>query len=251
MSEPKTKRISDLDAEEDMIQTTVLLPTKHFKKLDGLSSLKEMSKGAIVREALGDYFEKQNKIIKTPEGSKISNKVIKDLLRECRTYYGNFQVEGEKGFIVLCKEKGVKLNDLTDAQFEIVADKLKIGYEGYVVKPSVDEFIGKLSVLEPTEKQKDLLREKLGGGGGHGGEGGTWKCGWCGDENPSDVEECQGCLTPREETEEGEEEETWQNQRDQNTALTVVNCYPKFKRKLPQPINLMIHAKVVEKPSLP
>ena len=191
MSEPaKTKRISDLDAEEDMIQTTVLLPTKLFKKLDALSSLKEMSKGAIVREALGDYSEKQNKIIKTPEGSKISNKVLKDLLRECTTYYGNFEVEGDKGFIALCEEKGVKLKDLTYEQFGVVADKLRIGYNGYVVKPSVDEFIGKLSVLEPTEEQKDLLREALGGGGG--GHSGEEEEGW-------------------EEEEEGEEEEeeTW------------------------------------------
>ena len=210
MSEPaKTKRISDLDAEEDMIQTTVLLPTKHFKKLDGLSSLKEMSKGAIVRDALSKYFAEQEKIIETPEGSKVSNKVVKDLLRKCTTYYGNVEIEDEKGFIALGEEKGIRLKDLTDAQFEMVAEKLEIGYKGYVLRPSVDEFIGKLSVLEPTEEQKDLLREKLGGGGGHGGEGesGTWKCGWCGNENPSDVEECQGCFSPREETEEGEEEE--------------------------------------------
>ena len=201
MSEPtKTKRVSDLDVEEEMVQTQVLLPRKYFKKLGALALLKEMSKGAMVRDALRDYFVKQEKVIETPEGAKVSNKVVKDLLRKCTTYYGNFEVEGEKGFIALCKEKGVKLKDLTYEQFGVVADKLRIGYNGYVVKPSVDEFIGKLSVLEPTEEQKDLLREVLGGGGGgHGGEGesGTWICEECETENPSDAENCQDCGESR------------------------------------------------------
>ena len=216
MSEPtvkaeptKTKRIPDLDVDEEMVQAQVLVPRKYMKKLGGLALIKETSKGAVVRDALRKYFDEQDKIIETPESSMVSNKVLKDLLRGCTTYWGNFEVEGDEGFIALCKEKGVKLKDLTDAQFGVVADKLRIGYNGYVLRPSVDEYIGKLSILEPTEEQKDLLREKLGGGGGHGGEGGTWTCELCGTENPSDAEECQDCGEPREETEEGEEEEEW------------------------------------------
>ena len=212
---PKTKRVPDLDVDEEMIQTQVLMPKKYMKKLDGLSSLKEMSKGALVRNALREYFERQQKIIETPEGpegAKVSNKVLKELLMNCTTYWGNFEVEGEKGFIDLCEEKGIKLKDLTYEQFGVVADKLRIGYNGYVLKPSIDEFIGKLSVLEPTTEQKDLLREALGGGSGHGGEGEgkAWTCGWCGTENPSDAEECQECEEAREtETEKGEEQEEW------------------------------------------
>ena len=191
---PRIKRVPDLDVDEELIQTQVLMPKGYMKKLDALSSLKEMSKGALVRTAIGEYLERQETVIETPKGAKVSNKVVKDLLRACTTYYGNFEVEGEKGFIALCKEKGVKLKDLTYEQFGVVADKLRIGYNGYVVKPSVDEFIGKLSVLEPTEEQKDLLREALGGGGG----------GHSGEEEEDWEEEEEG-----EKEEEGEEGEEW------------------------------------------
>jgi len=163
-SEPtKMKRVADLDVDEDMIETHVLLPEKYFKKLDATSSMKEMSKGAIVREALKEYFDKQDRPIELPRGTKVSNEVIKNLLRECTTYWGNFEIEGEEGFIAVAKEKGIKLKDLTEPQFEVLAEKLVIGYTGYAFRPTVDEFIGKLSVLEPTEKQKDILRKKLGG----------------------------------------------------------------------------------------
>ena len=209
MSEPtKTKRIPDLDVDEEMVQAQVLVPRKYMKKLGGLAVIKETSKGAIVRDALRKYFDEQDKVMETPEGAKVSNKVVKDLLKRCTTFWGNVNVEGDEGFIALCKEKGVKLKDLTYEQFGIVADKLRIGYNGYVVKPSVDEFIGKLSVLEPTEEQKDLLREALGGGGGQARS--TWICEECDAENPSDAEECQECEEPRgTETEEGEQEKEW------------------------------------------
>ena len=86
----------------------------------------------------------------------------------------------------MAKERGIKLRDLTEEQFERVADKVVVGYEGYAVKPSVDEFIGKLSELELTEKQKDLLREELGeeGHSGEASEEEEW-----GDESEEEEEE--------------------------------------------------------------
>jgi len=160
-SKPQTKRIPDLDQDEEMVQSLVLIPEKYMKKLNGLALVKEASKGAIVREALKDYFDKQDRVIETPKGAKVSDQVLDDILRECTTYWGNFEVEGDKGFIATAKERGIKLKDLTEGQFEKVAEKLEVGYEGYAFKPSIDEFIGKLSELEPTEEQKDILREKL------------------------------------------------------------------------------------------
>ena len=159
---PKMKRVADLDVDEEMVQTQVLLPEKVFKKLNGLAVVKESSKGAIVREALRDYFEKQERIVETPKGAKVSDRVLNDVLKECRTYWGNFEIEGKDGFIALAKERGIKLRDLTEEQFERVADRLVVGYKGYAEKPTIDEFVGKLSELEPTEEQKDLLRERLG-----------------------------------------------------------------------------------------
>ena len=159
---PKRKRVADLDVDEEMIPTQVLLPEKSYKKLGGLALLKDSSKGAIVREALKGYFEKQERIIETPKGSKVSDEVIEEILKECRTYWGNFEIEGRDGFIALAKERGVSLKDLTEEQFERVADRLVVGYKGYAEKPTIDEFVGKLSELEPTEEQKDLLREELG-----------------------------------------------------------------------------------------
>jgi len=159
---PKIKRIADLDVDEEMIPTQVLLPEKYYRKLNGLALVKESSKGAIVREALRDYFEKQERIIETPKGSKVADGVLNEILKECRTYWGNFEIEGENGFIAMAKERGLTLKDLTEEQFERVADRLVVGYKGYAEKPTIDEFIGKLSELEPTEEQKDLLREGLG-----------------------------------------------------------------------------------------
>ena len=161
----KTKRIPDLDVDEEMVQTQVLVPKKYMKKLGGLALLKETSKGAVVRDALRKYFAREDKVTETEthESTKVPNEILNDLLKECSTFWGNFEIEDEDGFIALADEKGIKLKDLTDAQFERVADKLEIGYEGYALRPSVDEFIGKLSELEPTEKQKDFLRERLGG----------------------------------------------------------------------------------------
>ena len=163
------KKIPDLDRGEGMVQTTVLLPQKYFKKLGELAEQKETSKGALVRTALKNLFDAEDKIINPPKTAKVSETDLKELLIECSTLLGGFEIEDEEGFIALAKEEGIKLEDLTDAQFERVVDKLAIGYEGYADQPTVDEMIERLSELEPTEKQKDLLREAL-GGGGKGGE---------------------------------------------------------------------------------
>jgi len=190
-SKPQTKRVPDLDQDEEMVQSLVLIPEKYMKKLNGLALIKDVSKGAVVREALKGYFEKQERIIETPKGSKVSDEVIEEILKECTTYWGNFEIEGRDGFIALAKERGVSLKDLTEEQFERVAEKLEVGYKGYASTPSIDEFIGKLSELEPTEKQKDLLRERL-GEGGHSRE---------------DSEDEEDEWGDEEEEEEGEEEE--------------------------------------------
>lgn len=196
-AKPETKRVPDLDKDEEMVQSLVLIPEKHMKKLDALSVVKECSKGAIVREALRDYFDKQDKFAETPKGVKVSNKVIEELLGEATTYWGNFEVEGKKGFIALAKERGMKLKDLTEPQFEVVVERLEIGYKGYAVTPSVEEFIGRLSELEPTERQKDIIRKRLSGeqGGGSSKE----------EEEEDEWEEDEW----EEEGEEEEEEEGW------------------------------------------
>ena len=160
---PKLKRVFDLDIDENMIQTQVLLPEKYQKKLGALSLLKEKSKGALVREALRDFFEAEERRTETPKGFKVSDLVLNDILKQSSTFWGNQLVDGENGYIVLAKQHGIKFSDLSDTQFERVAEKLVIGYKGYAFPPTIDEFIGKFSELELTDKQKDFLREKLGG----------------------------------------------------------------------------------------
>lgn len=161
---PLTKRIPDLDEDEEMVQCKVYIPKKYMKKLDGLSMVKEQSKGAIVREALKNYFEKQERPIEPLTSDKIlkiPNEVITDLLRKCTTYWGNFKIDGDDGFIALVKERGIKLKDLTEEQFKEVLENLVVGYKGYAFKPSIDEFIGKFSELELSDKQKDMIRQAI------------------------------------------------------------------------------------------
>jgi len=54
-------------------------------------------------------------------------------------------------------EKGFKLKDLTPEQWEKVKEKLQIGFNGYFIKPSLEEFAEKFEDLEPSEEQYEWL----------------------------------------------------------------------------------------------
>jgi len=67
----------------------------------------------------------------------------------------------KEGFFALAEKQGVKLRDLTNRQFTEVCNALNVGYQNFILPPSIDEFIGYADKLEPTDDQKNLLKLTL------------------------------------------------------------------------------------------
>lgn len=159
----KTKRLPDLDKDDTLVKAIVSLPKKSYKKLGELAFEKEVSRASIMREALKEYFEKQeqppmeNPLESNPE-QKYTDEEINALLTRCSTYYGGFETMGDKGFFNVFEKEGIKLEDLTADQFLNVSKALKLGYDGFYLPPSIDEFIEYTKELEPTEDQITFLR---------------------------------------------------------------------------------------------
>ncbi|MEM3700701.1 MAG: CopG family transcriptional regulator [Candidatus Bathyarchaeia archaeon] len=147
------KKVPDLDSDESLVRVQIMLPEKWLKKLKDLAYERDVSRGSIVREALRKYFEEIEKPAEPNPEAVIPDKELDALLNECTTYYGGFEIDGEDGFIAKFSEKGWKLKDLTPEQWRKVKEKLQIGYEGYFIKPSLEEFAEKFEPLEPSEEQ--------------------------------------------------------------------------------------------------
>lgn len=152
------KRIADMDSNEDLERVQVMLPQRLLEKLKEFAYEREISRGAVIRQALKDYFAKiENPSPSNPE-QEFSEESLTEILEQCETYFGGFETTGEEGFFNMAQQHGLKLKTLTDTQFLKVAEKLKIGYQGFLFAPSIDEFLEYATSLEPTSEQEKLLR---------------------------------------------------------------------------------------------
>jgi len=119
-----------------------------------------------MREALKDYFLKQEQPFTENPGKsnpepKYTDEEINALLTRSFTYYGGFETMGEKGFFNTFEKEGIKLEDLTTKQFLTICNHLKTGYDGFISKPSIEEFQEYIDNLKPTEDQRELLKLTL------------------------------------------------------------------------------------------
>ena len=154
---PKQKRIPDLDEADTLTKTIVAFPRTMLKELQHTAIDKNVSQGAILREALKRHLAELKKPIEENPEAIISDEELNEILEACTTYYGGFEVDGEKGFIETMKANEFLLSDLTPEQWIKVQEKISIGFSGYTFKPSLEEFASKFDVLEPTEEQKEWL----------------------------------------------------------------------------------------------
>ncbi len=147
------KRIPDM-SNEGLERVQVLLPKEQLDKLKKIAYKKEVSRGALIRESLRDWFAKMEKPIEANPEAKIPDKDLNAILDHCSTYFGGFEIDGENGFIEFMERNKLKLKDLTPEQWERVKEKLQIGYAGYISPPEPEEFAEKFDVLEPNKEQK-------------------------------------------------------------------------------------------------
>ena len=151
---PKRKPI-DLDRDRHIICTTVNFPKDVLKQLGHIAVDEGVSRGEIIRRAVKEYLRNRKEEQETE--SKIPDKELDKLLKQCSPDEDSFEIEGEDGFIERFKAKGWKLKDLTPEQWEKVKEKIEIGYQGYLFPPELEEFAEMFVDLEPSEEQFEWL----------------------------------------------------------------------------------------------
>jgi len=144
------------EEENNIIQVTFNVSRDDIKKIGHKAVEEGVSRAEIIRRAIKQYIH--NNIEKPQPATKISDRELNRLLRECSPDEESFEIDGEDGFIELFADKGWKLNDLTPEQFDRVLEKLEIGYENYVFPPAVEDWVERFEDLEPTEKQLEEIR---------------------------------------------------------------------------------------------
>lgn len=152
--EVKRKPI-DLDQDRHIVVTTVKFPRNILKQLGHIAVDEGVSRGEIIRRAVKEYLRNRKEEQETE--SKIPDKELDKLLKQCSPDEDSFEIEGEDGFIERFKAKGWKLKDLTPEQWEKVKEKIEIGYRGYFFAPELEEFAEKFKSLEPSEEQYEWL----------------------------------------------------------------------------------------------
>jgi len=148
--------IPTIEEADDTIMKCIFSMSKAtWKRLGEIALDRETSRASLVREAIKQYLEKLEK--PEEQNPKIPDRQLDKILKECTKEDGDFEIDGEDGFIAKMTEKGFKLKDLTPEQWERVKEKLQIGYDGYAFKPSPEEFAEKFEDLEPSEEQYEWI----------------------------------------------------------------------------------------------
>ena len=126
---------------------------------------RNINESALVREALRLYFMGKGN---PNETAKVKDTDLDQLLEDCTDFFGRFittptdpDFDEEEGFFYECEERGINLGDLTTAQFERVAERLDTGYEGFLFKPDIDDFLGWVEECGATKDQLERLRKVL------------------------------------------------------------------------------------------
>ena len=147
----------DKKIEKREFQELVYLTPKLKEQLRTKAFEQNISKSAIVREALRLYFRGKN-------NPSEKDKIFDQTLADCTDFFGGFtttNVMDDDGFFYLAKKRGIKLKNLSDTQLKTLTDKLIIGYKGFLLRPSVDEFMEYVNTLEPTPEYAQKLRTEL------------------------------------------------------------------------------------------
>lgn len=153
----KLKRIN-LDKQDTLTVTEFSISKTDLKKLDHESVEKEISKGAIIRKLIREHLAKEEKPTQPNPETTILDEEIEELLNFCTAFQGGFQTTGDKGFFMQFTNREWKLSDLTDNQFIVVCNYLKIGYEGFWSAPTQEEYIAWIENITPTKEQVELTR---------------------------------------------------------------------------------------------
>lgn len=123
-----------------------------FKKLDKIEAL-------IKKQSLPTSKTKRE--IEEPNPTDEQREKLETLLKDCEEF-GGFEIEDEEGFIALCQERNVKGDMWTPEYLTKLAEKLKIGYDGYLVKPDRDELLNRCAkAMKLNEEQKEILSEEF------------------------------------------------------------------------------------------
>ena len=72
-----SKRVPDLDEDDTMKRVQLMIPNKWYKRIGEIALEHEYSRGAIMREALRDYFKKTEKPTEPNLEAKISNEDLR------------------------------------------------------------------------------------------------------------------------------------------------------------------------------
>lgn len=158
---PETKRIPDLDSEDTMIRGQIMMPKTWYKRLAEIGLEKEVSRGALVREALRDWFKKHENTVESNPDAEITDTDLQTIIEHCTGFFGGFNIDGD-GFIAIMLENDFKIKDLTQDQWENLLGYIVLGYQGYFEPPTQEEWLAKFEPLEPTEQQlKELSLEEI------------------------------------------------------------------------------------------
>lgn len=163
--EPKKETVSTrsinvhkFDAREKRVRGVVILPQNLHIQIADEAFRRSMSRGAIIREAIKEHYSKQNQPSETSEdGEK-----IKALFEVCKNFYGGFEIEDEEGFLARVKEANLTSEVWTEDLLKSVAEKLKIGFDGYFTTPDPDDLINRASeAMGLNEDQKTVLTKEF------------------------------------------------------------------------------------------
>jgi hypothetical protein len=145
------KRIR-LDDDEEVIEAVIRLPRSLYDGVKAEAKIRGISTASFVRDAL-------MKALKVPAeiGEEIS-----DLLESCSVDEDNFEIEGVKGFLANVSGSRLKGDVWTPRQLDKVAEKLVVGYHGYVFPPTLNDLIDRVAkAMKLNEHQKDYLARAL------------------------------------------------------------------------------------------
>ena len=145
------KRIH-LDDDEESIEAIIRLPRSLYEDVKAEAEIRGISTASFIRDAL-------MKALKVP--AEIDEE-INDLLESCSFDEDNFEIEGAKGFLVNVSDSSLKGDVWTPKQLDKIAEKLVIGYQGYVFPPKLNDLIDRVAeAMKLNEQQKDYLARAL------------------------------------------------------------------------------------------
>jgi hypothetical protein len=152
-AEFKGRKKIHLDDDEETIEAIIQLPKSLFEEIKAEAKRRGISTASFVREVL-------MKALKVP--AEIDEE-IDELLESCSVDEDSFEIEGVNGFLINVSDSSLKGDVWTPKQLDKVAEKLVIGYHGYVFPPKLNALIDRVAkAMELNKRQRDYLAHALG-----------------------------------------------------------------------------------------